>query len=66
MKRELAWRPRYATWREGFRHGLADASVEAISAARQRRPPATRGPEEAEPDRERTRPPRVRPVPGAS
>lgn len=24
-KRELGWRLRYPTWREGFRHGLADA-----------------------------------------
>jgi nucleoside-diphosphate-sugar epimerase len=22
-KRELGWRPRYASWREGFRDGLA-------------------------------------------
>ena len=24
-KRELAWQPRYASWREGFRTGLGDA-----------------------------------------
>jgi len=23
-KREFAWQPRYASWREGFRKGLAD------------------------------------------
>jgi nucleoside-diphosphate-sugar epimerase len=23
-KRELGWRPRFSTWREGFRNGLAD------------------------------------------
>ena len=28
-KRELGWQPRYASWRDGFRHGLANAPVEA-------------------------------------
>jgi nucleoside-diphosphate-sugar epimerase len=28
-KRELAWQPRYASWRDGFRHMLANAPVEA-------------------------------------
>ena len=23
-KRQLGWQPRYASWREGFRNGLAD------------------------------------------
>jgi nucleoside-diphosphate-sugar epimerase len=23
-KRELGWSPRYASWRDGFRHGLGD------------------------------------------
>jgi nucleoside-diphosphate-sugar epimerase len=32
-RRELGWEPRYATWREGFRRGLAD---EAVPLARQR------------------------------
>lgn len=26
-KRELSWRPRYGTWRDGFRHGLADTPL---------------------------------------
>jgi 2-alkyl-3-oxoalkanoate reductase len=33
-KRELAWQPRYASWREGFRWGLSD---EEIAVDRQRR-----------------------------
>jgi nucleoside-diphosphate-sugar epimerase len=32
-RRELGWEPRYATWREGFRRGLAD---EAVPLTRQR------------------------------
>jgi nucleoside-diphosphate-sugar epimerase len=32
-KRELGWRLRYASWREGFRHGLAETPVETARAA---------------------------------
>ena len=32
-KRELRWRPRYTTWREGFRLGLDETPVETASAA---------------------------------
>jgi nucleoside-diphosphate-sugar epimerase len=32
-KRELGWRLRYPTWREGFRHGLAETPVETARAA---------------------------------
>jgi hypothetical protein len=34
-KRELAWQPRYRSWREGFRHGLA-AEEAAMDAERRR------------------------------
>jgi hypothetical protein len=31
-KRELDWRPRYASWRDGFQHGLCvDAAVNSRS-----------------------------------
>jgi len=29
-KRALGWEPRYATWRDGFRSGLANAPVNAV------------------------------------
>jgi hypothetical protein len=33
-KRELGWEPRYASWREGFRHGLAKSNeVVSLQAA---------------------------------
>jgi nucleoside-diphosphate-sugar epimerase len=32
-KRELGWRLRYPSWREGFRHGLAETPVETARAA---------------------------------
>lgn len=32
-RRELRWRPRYTTWREGFRDGLDTTPVETASAA---------------------------------
>jgi 2-alkyl-3-oxoalkanoate reductase len=32
-KGELGWRLRYASWREGFRHGLAETPVETARAA---------------------------------
>ena len=44
-KRELAWEPRYGTWRDGFRAALGDASA-APAAPPPRRPtpsPARRG-----------------------
>jgi 2-alkyl-3-oxoalkanoate reductase len=28
-KRELGWRPTWASWRDGFRNGLTDASATA-------------------------------------
>jgi nucleoside-diphosphate-sugar epimerase len=28
-KRELGWEPKYATWRDGFRHGLANTAAQA-------------------------------------
>ena len=31
-KRELGWRPRYVTWREGFRNGLVDAALQVEEA----------------------------------
>lgn len=36
-KRELGWIPKYPTYREGFRHGLADAAGGKVAAARLRR-----------------------------
>jgi nucleoside-diphosphate-sugar epimerase len=35
-KRELGWQPRYPSWREGFRHGLADATPAAEPAEKRR------------------------------
>ncbi len=31
-KRELGWQPRYASWREGFRHGLGEEAHSATAA----------------------------------
>jgi 2-alkyl-3-oxoalkanoate reductase len=36
-KRELGWEPRYASWRDGFRDGLAAAPVERRGACREAR-----------------------------
>jgi 2-alkyl-3-oxoalkanoate reductase len=33
-KRELAWQPRYASWREGFRWGLSDEEIEVDTRRR--------------------------------
>src|SRR5262245_3486774 len=32
-KRELGWQPRWSSWREGFRHGLADEAGRLTTAA---------------------------------
>lgn len=32
-KRELSWRPRYTTWRDGFREGLGPLPVATASEA---------------------------------
>jgi nucleoside-diphosphate-sugar epimerase len=32
-KRELQWRPRFASWRDGFRQGLADTPLDIRSIA---------------------------------
>jgi 2-alkyl-3-oxoalkanoate reductase len=33
-KRDLGWEPSYATWRDGFRRGLAESPIEPARAAR--------------------------------
>jgi nucleoside-diphosphate-sugar epimerase len=35
-KRELGWRPRYPSWRDGFRHGLTGPAAVSLRAARPR------------------------------
>jgi 2-alkyl-3-oxoalkanoate reductase len=39
-KRELGWRPRWSSWREGFRDGLSDRRPSATGAGRPPRDPA--------------------------
>jgi hypothetical protein len=36
-KRELQWQPAYATWRDGFRRGLANTPIESSPVAQQLR-----------------------------
>ena len=37
-RRELGWRPAFASWRQGFEHGLAEAPVDPAAVAMQLAP----------------------------